>query len=139
MKTRQMRMSRGELANQTGVNSETIRYYEKITLMPNPARSAGGHRLYDQSHLKRLSFIRRSRELGFSLREIRELLQLVDGGDYTCAEVRDRTVVHLDDVSRKIRDLQKMQKTLKSMASKCDGGLVPDCPIVDALFTASIS
>ena len=132
-------MSRGELANQTGVNSETIRYYEKIGLMPNPARSAGGHRMYDQSHLKRLSFIRRSRELGFTLQEIRELLQLVDGGNYTCAEVRDRTVVHLDDVSRKIRDLQKMQRTLKSMASKCDGGLVPDCPIVDALFTASIS
>ncbi len=139
MKTRQMRMSRGELANQTGVNSETIRYYEKIALMPNPARSAGGHRLYGQPHLKRLSFIRRSRELGFTLQEIRELLQLVDGGDYTCAEVRDRTVVHLDDVSRKIRDLQKMQRTLKSMASKCDGGLVPDCPIVDALFTACIS
>jgi len=139
MKTRQMRMLRGELANQTGVNSETIRYYEKIALMPNPARSAGGHRLYDQSHLKRLSFIRRSRGLGFTLQEIRELLQLVDGGDYTCAEVRDRTVVHLDDVSRKIRDLQKMQRTLKSMASKCDGGLVPDCPIVDALFTAGIS
>lgn len=139
MKTRQMRMLRGELANQTGVNSETIRYYEKIALMPNPARSAGGHRLYDQSHLKRLSFIRRSRELGFSLQEIRELLQLVDGGDYTCAEVRDRTIIHLDDVSRKIHDLQKMQKTLKSMASKCDGGLVPDCPIVDALFTADIS
>ena len=132
-------MLRGELANQTGVNSETIRYYEKIALMPNPARSAGGHRLYDQSHLKRLSFIRRSRELGFSLQEIHELLQLVDGGDYTCAEVRDRTVVHLDDVSRKIRDLQKMQRTLKSMTSKCDGGLVPDCPIVDALFTARSS
>ena len=132
-------MSRGQLANQAGVNSETIRYYEKIGLMPNPARSAAGHRMYDQSHLKRLSFIRRSRELGFSLQEIHELLQLVDGGDYTCAEVRDRTVVHLDDVSRKIRDLQKMQRTLKSMTSKCDGGLVPDCPIVDALFTARSS
>ena len=139
MKTSQIRMSRGQLANQAGVNSETIRYYEKIGLMPNPARSAGGHRMYDQSHLKRLSFIRRSRGLGFTLQEIRELLQLVDGGNYTCAEVRDRTVVHLDDVSRKIRDLQKMQRTLKSMASKCDGGLVPDCPIVDALFTAIIS
>ena len=84
--------------------------------------------------MKRLSFIRRTRELGFTLKEIRGLLILVDGGDYTCAEVRDRTLAHLDDVATKIRDLQKMQRTLKSISSKCDGGLVPDCPIVDALY-----
>jgi MerR family mercuric resistance operon transcriptional regulator len=128
-------MSRGALANQTGVNSETIRYYEKIGLMPDPARTGAGHRVYDESHAKRLSFVRRSRELGFALREIRGLLELVDGGDYTCADVRDRTLIHLDDVTTKIRDLQKMQKTLKSMASKCDGGSVPECPIVDALYS----
>ena len=135
MEARPTEMSRGVLASQTGVNSETIRYYEKIGLMPDPARSSAGHRVYDESHAKRLSFVRRSRELGFTLREIRELLELVDGGDYTCADVRDRTLVHLHDVSRKIRDLQKMQQTLKSMASKCDGGSVPECPIVDALYS----
>ena len=135
MKSGKNQMSRGSMAKQTGVNIETIRYYEKIGLMPDPARSSGGHRIYDQSHLKRLSFIRRSRELGFTLHEIRELLELVDGGDYTCAEVRDRTMFHLDDVATKIRDLQKMQRTLKTMASKCDGGLVPECPIVDALYS----
>ncbi len=135
MKTPPPEMSRGTLATQTGVNSETIRYYEKIGLMPDPIRSTAGHRVYDASHARRLSFVRRSRELGFTLREIRELLELVDGGDYTCAEVRDRTLVHLGDVSNKIRDLQKMQRTLKSMASKCDGGSVPECPIVDALFS----
>jgi len=135
MKTGRIQMSRGSLAKETGVNIETIRYYEKIELMPDPTRSSGGHRMYDQLHLKRLSFIRRSRELGFTLREIRELLELVDGGDYTCAEVRDRTMFHLDDVATKIRDLQKMQHTLKTMASKCDGGLVPECPIVDALYS----
>jgi MerR family mercuric resistance operon transcriptional regulator len=135
MKTGKDQMSRGLLAKQTGVNIETIRYYEKVGLMPDPVRSAGGHRVYDQSHLKRLSFIRRSRELGFALQEIRELLALVDGGDYTCADVRDRTMVHLDDITKKILDLQKMQRTLKTMASKCDGGLVPDCPIVDALYS----
>ena len=81
------------------------------------------------------TFIRRTRELGFTLEEVRGLLGLVDGGDYTCAEVRNRTISHLDDVAQKIRDLQKMQRTLKSMAAKCDGGLVPDCPIVDALFS----
>jgi MerR family mercuric resistance operon transcriptional regulator len=130
-------LSRGALAKRTGVIGETIRYYEKIGLMPKPIRSSGGHRIYDQSHLKRLSFIRRTRELGFNLKEIRGLLELVDGGDYSCAEVRDRTADHLSDVTQKIGDLQKMQRTLKTMVSKCDGGQLPDCPIVDALYLRS--
>ena len=135
MKSGKTELSRGMLAQRSGVNGETIRYYEKIGLMPDPMRTSGGHRIYRQPHLKRLSFIRRTRELGFTLEEVRGLLGLVDGGDYTCAEVRDRTLSHLDDVAQKIHDLQKMQRTLRSMASKCDGGLVPDCPIVDALFS----
>jgi MerR family mercuric resistance operon transcriptional regulator len=128
-------LSRGILAKRSGVNSETIRYYEKIKLMPDPMRSEGGHRVYNETHLQRLSFIRRCRELGFTLKEIRGLLDLVDGGDYTCAEVRDRTTVHLDDVRQKIRDLQKMQRTLKIMVSQCDGGLVRECTIIDTLFS----
>ncbi len=135
MKSGENELSRGTLAKKSGVNSETIRYYEKIGLMPNPARSMAGHRIYDQSHLKRLSFIRRTRELGFTLKEVRGLLELVDGGDYTCAEVRDRTIVHLSDVAQKVRDLRKMQRILKTMVSKCDGGLVPECPIVDQLYS----
>jgi MerR family mercuric resistance operon transcriptional regulator len=127
--------SRGALAKLSLVNSETIRYYEKINLIPDPPRSDGGHRIYDNSDLKRLSFIRRTRELGFTLREIRGLLELVDGDEYTCGEIRDRTIDHLNDVSRKIRDLQKMQRTLKSMASKCDGGMVPECPIIERLYS----
>ena len=103
--------------------------------MPDPVRSEGGHRIYNDTHLRRLLFIRRCRELGFTLEEISGLLELVDKGDYTCAEVRDRTTVHLDDVRKKIRDLQKMQRTLKTMISQCDGGLVPECPIIDALFS----
>jgi MerR family mercuric resistance operon transcriptional regulator len=134
MKSEIKDLSRGALAKLSGVNGETVRYYENIGLMPHPSRSAGGHRIYDKSHLKRLSFIRRTRELGFPLKEIRALLELVDGGEYTCAEIRDQTVIHLGDVAEKIRDLQKMQRTLKTMVSKCDGGLVPDCPIVDRLF-----
>ena len=128
-------LSRGILAKQSGVNSETIRYYEKIELMPDPMRSEGGHRMYNQTHLHRLSFIRRCRELGFNLKEIRGLLDLVDGGDYTCAEVRDRTTVHLNDVRQKLRDLKKMQRTLKTMVSQCDGGLVRECTIIDTLFS----
>ena len=127
-------LSRGILAKQSGVNSETIRYYEKIKLMPDPVRSEGGHRVYNETHLQRLSFIRRCRELGFTLKEIRGLLELVDGGNYTCAEVRDRTTAHLDEVRQKIRDLQKMQRTLKIMVSQCDGELVPECPIIDTLL-----
>ena len=134
MKSGETSLSRGTLAKQSGVNSETIRFYEKKGLMPDPQRSAGGHRIYAQSHLKRLSFIRRIRALGFTIREVHDLLDLVDSEEYTCAEVRDRTVDHLRDVEQKLRDLQNMKRTLSSMVSKCDGGLVPECPIIDALF-----
>lgn len=129
-------ISRGALARFTGVNSETIRYYEGIGLMPEPARSAGGHRIYDDSHQRRLCFIKRCRELGFRLDEIRGLLELVDGGDYTCADVRNRTAVHLDDIARRMRDLERMRQTLKTLVARCEGGSVPDCPIIDALFSA---
>ena len=134
MNTESELLSRGSLAAKTGVNSETIRYYEKIDLIPSPSRSAGGHRVYGQSDLKRLSFIRRSRELGFTLREIRDLLELVDGDRFTCAQIRDRTTSHLADVSEKIQDLRKIQSTLRAMVSKCEGGSVPHCPIVDELY-----
>ena len=129
-------LSRGLLSKKTGVNSETIRYYEKIRLMPEPLRSASGYRIYDDSHLKRLSFIKRCRELGFTLKEIAALLKLVDGGNYTCAEIRDQTITHLQDVEDKIEDLRKMQLTLKSMVSDCEGGSIPGCPIIDMLFSS---
>ncbi len=127
----------GTLAKEAGVNVETIRYYENIGLMPEPFRTANGYRVYDETDLKRLSFIRRCRELGFSLDEVRDLLGLVDGGDYTCADVHDLSIVHLNDVRQKIRDLRKMERTLKEMVSQCDGGLVPECPIVDRLYASS--
>src|SRR3546814_2350116 len=82
----------GDLSGRTGVNIETIRYYERIGIMPEPPRSAGRQRVYDSGHIKRLAFIRRSRELGFSLDEVRALLTLVDGGDYTCGEVHEMTL-----------------------------------------------
>ncbi len=134
MKNDSSEYSRGGLSSETGVNIETIRYYEKIGLMPDPARSPGGHRVYSRAHLKRLFFIRRSRELGFTLREVGELLDLVDGGRYTCDQIRDRAVVHLDEVAEKIHDLQRMQRTLSELVSKCKGDLAPECPIVDTLF-----
>ena len=136
MAANKLDLSSGALARQAGVNVETIRYYEKIGLMPEPIRADNGYRVYGETGLKRLSFIRRCRELGFSLDEVRGLLGLVDGGDYTCAEVRDLSIVRLGDVRQKIRDLRKMERTLKEMVSQCDGGLVPECPIVDRLYTS---
>ena len=124
----------GGLSKQTECNIETIRYYERIGILPEPPRTSGGHRIYDDDHLKRLTFVRRSRELGFTLEEIRQLLGLVDGGDYTCAEVKVITVEHLDDVRQKIKDLRRLERILKEMASQCEDDTVPDCPIIDALF-----
>lgn len=128
----------GMLSERTGCNIETIRYYERIELLPPPPRSQGGYRLYGAEHLKRLTFIRRSRELGFTLEEVRGLLRLVDGGDYSCAEVKAFTLDHVDQVRRKIVDLRKLEKVLKDMASQCDGGEVPECPVIDALFKEAL-
>lgn len=123
----------GVLSRRTGVNIETIRYYERIGIMPNPPRTEGGQRIYGETHMKRLTFIRRSRELGFTLDDIRALLSLVDGGEFTCGEVKEMTVAHMEGIRRKITDLRRMERVLKEMASKCDGGDVPDCPILEAL------
>lgn len=127
----------GMLSKDTGVNIETIRYYERIGILPEPPRSQSGYRLYGKDHLKRLTFVRRSRELGFSLKEVRGLLELVDGGDFSCDQVKSITVDHLGDVRRKIADLRKLERVLKEMASECDRGAVPDCPVIDALFQGS--
>jgi MerR family mercuric resistance operon transcriptional regulator len=122
----------GELAEHTGVGIETIRYYEREGLLPRVRRTQGGHRLFDDTHLHRLLFIRRSRELGFSGAEVRALLRLVDGG-YTCGEVRDLTLERLTDVRMKIADLRRLEKTLAEISSKCRGGNVPECPVIEAL------
>jgi MerR family mercuric resistance operon transcriptional regulator len=127
-------LTRGALSKRTGCNIETIRYYEKIALMPDPPRSAGGHRIYGEELVKRLTFICRARELGFTIEEVRGLLGLVDGGDYSCAEVKTLTLRHVHDIHRKVMDLRKIERVLKTMAAQCDDGAVPDCPVIDALF-----
>jgi MerR family mercuric resistance operon transcriptional regulator len=128
------RITRGMLASQSGVNGETIRYYEKIKLMPMPMRSVGGHRLYDEEQLKRLLFIRRCRELGFRLEEIRNLLSLVDTGEYSCDDIRVQTEQHLQDVQQKARDLKKMESMLKKLIAECRSGKLSGCPLVKALY-----
>jgi MerR family transcriptional regulator, mercuric resistance operon regulatory protein len=122
----------GALSKQSGVAVETVRYYEREGLLPSAPRTAGGHRIFGEAHLRRLSFIRRSRELGFSGTEVRTLLGMVDGG-YTCGEVRDLTLRHLVSVRAKIADLRRLEKALAAISSKCDGGGTPDCPIIEAL------
>jgi len=102
--------------------------------MPEPPRTVGGHRVYDGAHLKRMSFIRRARELGFALTDVRSLLSLVDSGDFTCAEVKALTLAHLFDVRRRVADLAKMEKVLTEIAAECEGGTRPDCPIIEALY-----
>jgi len=134
MNTESARLGIGALSTRSGCNIETVRYYERIGLMPRAPRSEGGHRQYGEAEVRRLGFIRRSRELGFMLDQIRTLLKLVDGGRYTCAQVKRIAVHHLDEVRRKVADLQKIARVLEQMAAQCDGGTVPKCPVIDALF-----
>lgn len=122
----------GELSRRSGVHIETIRYYEKSGLLPEPPRSAGGHRVYSHDHSRRLSFVRRGRELGFTLDEIRNLLGLVDGG-YTCGQVKNAAVTHLKEIRNKIADLRRMERTLTKTVADCEGGAAPECPIVEVL------
>ena len=127
-------LTRGALAARTGCNIETIRYYERVSLLPPPPRSAGGHRLYGEGLIRRLNFVRRSRDLGFSIEEIRELLRLVDGGTYTCREIEQLARDHVREIRSKIADLRRLQRVFETMAAQCSGDAVPDCPIIDALF-----
>jgi len=128
------RISIGALSDKTSCNIETIRYYEKIKLLPMTARTRGGHRTYLPEHIKRLSFILRGRQLGFSIGEIRALLGLVDGGGLNCAEVQSITEQHLGDVRQKITDLRKLERTLATTVSQCSGTEVPECPVIEALY-----
>jgi len=127
----------GELSRRTGCNIVTIRYYEQIGLLPAPARSAGRYRVYGTADVRRLAFIRRARELGFTLDEVRTLLSLsADDGQDTCANVREVAERHLADVRAKIADLQAMEHVLADAVRRCAAGEVPGCPIIDALSVA---
>jgi MerR family mercuric resistance operon transcriptional regulator len=127
------RLKRSELARRTGCNLETIRYYEKIGMMPEPPRTASGYRIYDDTHVARLRFILRGRELGFSIEELRGLLSLVDRGTQTCAEVQALTERHLANVRTKIADLRRIEKVLADTAARCSGEEVPECPVLETL------
>lgn len=126
-------MKIGQLARASEVPIDTIRYYEREALLPPPSRSSGGYRLYDEAALRRLRFIRRSKALGFSLDEIRQLLALTDS-DAPAASVRALSVDKLQLIEAKLADLKAMQAALQRLIESCDGqGCVHHCPIVDAL------
>ena len=127
------RLTIGKVAEQTGCHIETIRYFEKEDLSPPPGRSAGGHRLYSTDLIERLVFIRRSRELGFTMQEIRELLSVVDGRQVSCERVKNLADTHLKDIRSKISDLRRMETTLRELSNQCSGDDVPECPIIEAL------
>jgi MerR family transcriptional regulator, mercuric resistance operon regulatory protein len=122
----------GRLAHHSGVNIETIRYYERIGLVPQPPRSDGGHRHYAAADIARLAFIRRARELGFGLEEVRSLVALAARG-HGCGEARALTLAHLARIRAKIADLERMALVLERTAAGCAGGEVPDCPIIQTL------
>ena len=128
----------GGLAERTAVNIETIRYYERVGLMPAPHRTPSRRRVYEDAHVQRLNFIRRSRELGFSLADIRKLLQLAEVGNLDCGKVRAMTSHHLADVRGKIASLKMLERALGTMVDACE----PEesqrsCPIFDALNGAT--
>ena len=123
----------GVLDKLTGVNIETIRYYERIGLLPGAARSPGNYRIYDDRHARRLTFIRKARDLGFPIEAVRRMLALSDQPDRPCGEVDALVVEQMREVERKIADLERLRTELDRLAHQCRGGLVSDCRIIEAL------
>ena len=128
-----MSLKIGELARQTGVKVETIRWYEKVGLIAAPARTEGNYRAYDTTALSRLSFIKRARDLGFSLDQIRALMTLAGDENRDCASVDAVAREHLADIDRKLADLASLRGHLATLIESCSGGVVGDCRILDAL------
>ena len=126
-------MTIGRLAEATQTRVETVRWYEKVGLLPPPARSSGNYRLYGPEHLRRLSFIRRSRTLGFTVEQIRDLLALSDDRERSCTEVDIIARAHLADVERKLADLARLAAELREVIGQCGCGSVADCRIIEAL------
>lgn len=123
----------GELAKATGTKVETIRYYERIGLLPEPARTTGNYRAYAPDHLARLSFIRRARDLGFSIEQVRALLALSRQGERSCEAVDAIAREHLAEVERKITDLEALRRELAEVIAQCGRGTIAGCRIIEAL------
>lgn len=127
----------GQLGARTGCKIQTIRYYEQIGLMPEPVRTEGNQRRYGQQHLARLAFIRHSRELGFPLDAIRELLSLSDVPDRSCAAADAIAQRQLEAVERRIRQLTALRAEFKRMIAECQGGKICECRVIEVLADSS--
>lgn len=124
----------GKLAKKAGVNIETIRYYERRGFIPKPRRRESGYREYPEDMVTRIQFIKHAQDLGFSLKEIQELLSLRLDPKTQCVKVKNRTEMKIKDIENKIRSLQKMKKALVKLTKACsDKGPVTKCPILEAL------
>lgn len=126
-------MKIGELAEAAGTGVETVRYYEKIGLLPKVARTDGNYRSYGSEEVSRLSFIRRARDLGFSIEQVRALLSLADDRRRPCGEVDSIAREHLGTVDRKLADLTALRAELSDLIAQCGRGSIAECRILNAL------
>lgn len=129
-----MSLTIGDLASKSGVQVETIRYYESIDLTPAPERTVGKQRRYAESDVKRLSFIRHARELGFDVGAIRDILGMVNDSGASCAGIDEIAQAHLIAVEEKIASLKTLRKELKRMLQSCQTGKIADCQVIEVLY-----
>lgn len=132
------RLTRGELARRTGVNAETILYFERIGMVPAPPRTEGGHRVYDERHVRTLSFVRSARSLGFTPEDVRTILDLGGPGKASCAEVREIAEQHLEQVRVKIADLVEIERLLTRTIEHCSGRPDPECAVIDMIESPEV-
>jgi Hg(II)-responsive transcriptional regulator len=124
----------GRLAKQAGLGIETVRFYERQGLIEPPPRTDSNYRIYPEEEVNRLKFIKRAKDLGFTLKEIKDLLELQHCPNATKADIKERTVEKIEDIKKKVRDLIRIQKALEQLAGSCNGhGPLSECPILDAL------
>ena len=124
----------GEVAQRADVNKETVRYYEERNLITTPDRRRSGYRIFTQRHIDQIKFIKRAQQLGFTLSEIKELLELRVDEQTSCSNIKKEAQDKCRDVTQKIRDLRRIQETLVSLIDSCSGGgPTDDCPILEAL------
>lgn len=130
-------MKIGEIAKRTGLKVETVRFYEAEGLVASPIRSGGNYRLYDRTHLERLYFIKRSRDLGFTLDQVRDLLRLANDPRGSCDGVDEMAVLHVAEIDRKLADLQALRQDIVEWG-RCDATTIADCRLIDALSSGTI-
>jgi DNA-binding transcriptional MerR regulator len=125
----------GELAASCGCPTETVRYYEKVGLLPSAARQQNGYRIYDASHRNWLQFILRSKDLGFSQSDVRRLTNLAQSKDSACSDVHNMLTEHVASVRAKLRELKRMERALVRLKDRCQDGTLHACPVIDELMT----